>query len=75
MNIVPFPSQNLLDIPAMLRGLADAIEEGEYGEITTAMVLLDGPDALQTELFGESLSRYGAAGMLAFAQQQAVLDD
>ena len=33
---------NLLDVPATLRNIADAIERDEYGAINSAVVVLDG---------------------------------
>ena len=41
MNVVPLPSRDLQNIPAMLRKLADAIEAGEHGTPTECAVVLN----------------------------------
>lgn len=35
LNVVQLPTAPLTDIPAQLRQLADAIEAGDHGEVTT----------------------------------------
>lgn len=39
-EIVHLPGVSLRDIPAQLRGLADRIEAGEYGEVDTLFALM-----------------------------------
>lgn len=51
MNVVPFPTTSMMDVPAMLRNLADAIEAGEHGDVTTAIVLVPN-DGDRPALFG-----------------------
>ncbi|MBB5448416.1 MULTISPECIES: hypothetical protein [unclassified Paraburkholderia] len=53
MSVVALREVPLSDIPGMLRGLADAIESGEHGEVQAAGVVLDAP---QMPVFG-----FGAA--------------
>lgn len=69
-NVVGIPC--LADIPAQLRKFADAIERGQYGEVVSVYALIDTPDNLHTEVFGEELSRYEALGILAFAQAACI---
>lgn len=40
MNVVQFPENNLQDVPANLRRLADDIEAGRYGDIATSYTIL-----------------------------------
>lgn len=50
LNIVPSPSRNLADIPAMLRHTADRIEKGELGDVQMVFVIVpkldDWPDIM-----------------------------
>lgn len=41
LKVVQFPLGDLVDIPARLRDLADAIEEGNFGSPVTCIVVLD----------------------------------
>lgn len=41
MNIVDLPVNNLQDIPARLRGLADQIERGDYGDTHNLAWVID----------------------------------
>lgn len=50
MNIVDFPYKNLNDIPAMLRKFADAAENGDYGYLRTAFLIVENDD--DVEYFG-----------------------
>ena len=43
-TIHAIPSAKLQDIPAMLRGLADQIERGDYGGVVEAAVVTSGDD-------------------------------
>lgn len=38
--VLPFPKSNLSDIPAMLRQLADDIENGEHGEVSLCIAVI-----------------------------------
>lgn len=40
MEIVKFPKANLSEVATELRNLADSIDAGTHGEITTAFVIL-----------------------------------
>lgn len=42
LTVVEFPKSTLRDPAACLRDIADAIEAGEYGGVTSAVVLLFG---------------------------------
>jgi hypothetical protein len=71
-NLVVMRETNLLNIPATLRNIADAIEAGDYGEATGCALVLD---AATLEVFycgtGEAgpnthlLLHAGAAKMVA----------
>jgi len=63
------------DIASQLRAFADAVEAGEYGEVVTVYTLIDTPDNLHTEVWGEDLTRYEAIGLLEFAKRAALGED
>lgn len=43
LKVVPFPQQAAQNIPEVLRDLAKKIEEGEYGEVRTVLIVLPAP--------------------------------
>lgn len=43
-TIHALPSAELQDIPSMLRKIAEAIEAGEYGDVTEAAVVTNGDE-------------------------------
>lgn len=76
LKVVEFPKNSLADIPAKLRDLADAIEEGHFGEAQACVLVLHaqtlGVFALGTEADGTT-----AHYLLACAQrklEQPMLD-
>lgn len=73
-NVETLEIKLVSDIAAMARRFADAVEAGEYGDVITAMILIDTPDNLHTETWGENLSRYESLGFLEFAKR-AIFDD
>lgn len=55
LNVVQFPEQDLSDIPATLRRLADGIEKGEYGDCHhIAWVCDEGNSVISVGLCGQS---------------------
>lgn len=68
-NLVPI---RINDVPDMLRKFADQVENGYYGDVVTVYALIDTPENLHTEVFGEALSRYEALGMLELAKCAAL---
>lgn len=42
--LVQFPRQNLLDVPEMMREVADQIEQGMHGKISTVIMLIPIPE-------------------------------
>lgn len=40
LKVVPLGVNNLGDVPAMLRNLADKIENGAYGQVTSMIALM-----------------------------------
>ena len=69
MNVVPLPERpNLQNIPAMLRRFADDLERGDYGEIRTALMLLDTASEIHTFNWGASVTVFECAGLLEAAK-------
>lgn len=62
MKVVELPVGNLLDIPAMMRRVADAIERGEYKADHAALVLTDS-DGLRIFQWGPSITKWHMAGL------------
>lgn len=40
LNVVEFPGVNLMDVPAQLRAMADAIVDGQYEDVDTAYIVI-----------------------------------
>jgi hypothetical protein len=53
LRVVEFPAATYYDVAATLRRIADAVEAGEYGEIETGAIVLNGENL---EVFG--MGRY-----------------
>lgn len=73
-RVAAIPIGNLSDIADMARRFADAVDAGEYGSVLTAFVLIDTPENMFTETWGDELSVYKSIGMLEFAKR-AIFDD
>ena len=67
MNIVPLPVQNLNNVPALARQLADDIEAGEYGNVRRVIVVMDADD-LRTFSWGDIGDAYAGVGLLDAAK-------
>ena len=65
----------LNDIPAELRRLADEIESGEFGDISTIIAVIDSDGYLFTETLGRNPSRFEAVGMFELAKQETLNSD
>ena len=57
MYLVEFTKATLSDVPRVLRSIADTIEQGEYGEVTMAVVAIEGGDKC-IETFGAGSADY-----------------
>lgn len=75
MNVVPLPVSNLNDIPAMIRKLADAIENGDHGEVDTCLVVLDHDTGITQFGFGDVNGRYHVIGLLETAKMGHISGD
>jgi hypothetical protein len=67
-NVEAFPGVDLRDIALMARKFADSVEAGEFGEIETAMVMLEGSEGIQTFGWGDVVSFRESIGMLEIAK-------
>ena len=56
-NVYELPKATLADVPRVLRAIADEIEAGAYGEIDTAVVVLENKDGV-IEKFGAGCADY-----------------
>jgi hypothetical protein len=73
-NVSELPVSNLSDIAAMARKFADAVDAGEFPDLSTATLVLDGADGILTLHWGDCPTRYEAIGMLETAKQVIVQD-
>lgn len=67
-NVEAFPGLNLRDIAASARKFADAVEAGEFGEIETALVMIEGSEGIQTLGWGDVVSFRETIGTLEIAK-------
>jgi hypothetical protein len=73
-NIETIPIGNLQDIGDMARRFADQVEANDYGEVTRVMVIVETPDGLSANLWGENANGYEKIGMLASLQMMIFAD-
>lgn len=73
-NIETIPVGNLMDIGGMARRFADQVEAKDYGEVTRVMVIVETPDGLSANLWGENANGYEKIGMLASLQMMIFAD-
>lgn len=73
-TLVEFPKTTLTDVPAGLRAMADAIENGEYGEVALCAWVLSGDAELSVGLLGHSPSPAAEAHLLYALAQQTMLE-
>lgn len=53
LNVISFPERNLADVPASLRRMADAIDQGKYGDVNNIAWVIDcGDSEIRLGLFG-----------------------
>lgn len=71
-NVAPLETTNLADVPALLRHLADQIEEGEYGKVHTTAVVLEAEE-FPVFGFGASAHPQNVSELFACAHQKLVL--
>ena len=71
-NVEPFPGMNLADIRAMLVHVAGMIENGDFGKLANAILLLETDSGLETFHWGESNSAAESVGLLEFAKARIV---
>ena len=69
LKLLQFPGVDQRDIAASARRFADALDAGEYGETNSAVVVIDCPDQLWIEHWGETVSNYTAIGILETGKQ------
>lgn len=67
-NVEAFPALNLQDIAACARKFADSVDAGEFGQIASAMLVLDVEDGMETLHWGEAMSLREAIGTFDIAK-------
>jgi len=69
-KVVPLPPSGLAvtnrQLAERLRGLADEVEGGEWGDIDHVVAVIDGP-TLEHVVYGHVCSRATTVGMLTYA--------
>lgn len=71
-NVEPFPGVDLRDIAAAARKWADAVEAGEFGELETALVMVEGPEGIETFGWGNIVTFRDTIGMLEIAKAHLI---
>jgi hypothetical protein len=71
MKVVPLPVRNLRDVPAMMRQVANGIEQGEYAQLSHAIMVTVDADTGKLSVFhwGEDCEYRYVAGALLDASQ------
>lgn len=69
LKVVEFPHNTLADLPQKLRDLADAIEDGHFGDASECLVVLNA-DTLSVFGFGAEADGTVAHYLLACAQRK-----
>ena len=64
LKVVPLPVANLNDIPGMARLFADEVAKGLFGNVRSAVVILDTDDEVHTIHWGECSTLHQAIGIL-----------
>jgi hypothetical protein len=67
-NVEAFPGPNLRDIAEMARRFADSVEAGEFGDVETALVMVEGVEGIQTFGWGGVASFRETIGALEIAK-------
>lgn len=70
-NTVELNVYNFQDIAACARRFADQLEAGEQGKPTRIMLILDTPDGVALNLWGENVNGLEMMGLLEVAKQRA----
>ena len=67
-NVEAFPALNLQDIAACARKFADAVDAGEFGEISMAMLVVETEGTIDTLHWGECINIREAIGTFDIAK-------
>lgn len=70
-NTIDLNIYNFQDIAACARKFADQLEAGEQGEPTRVIVILDTPDGVALNLWGENVNGFEMVGLLEVAKLRA----
>ena len=74
-KVSALPIGNLMDIADMSRRFADEVNDGEYGEVRRAIVVVQGEDGALTIIgWGDSSSPFELMGICEAAKLQAFAD-
>ena len=67
-NVEAFPALNLQDIAACARKFADEVEKGSFGEVVSAMLVIDSDEGMDTLHWGEAMNIREAIGTFDIAK-------
>ena len=73
-NVVDIGVYNPMLIPSIARTFADKVEEGEFGEVTRAVVILETDEGLIKFFWGEAPTHLEAVGILQLALHDATVN-
>src|SRR5690348_5464605 len=74
-NTVELPVGNVRDIAGMLRLLADDVEAGVHGELTSLVTIAVQADGIALAWYGENCSHYELMGLFEAAKLRVFADD
>lgn len=68
LNVVQLPVSNLMDVPVMLRRLADDIEAGNYGTVESVFSIVESETEIALFGHGEARDCFYNIGLLEYAK-------
>ena len=74
-NVETIPVGNLMDMPGMLRRMADQVEAGEHGDLVSIISLVVRADGMTIHSHGEAISHYELMGLFEAAKLRVFADD
>lgn len=75
MNLLEFPLVPLTDIPARLRLLAEQIDDGELGDVTNIICVIETDETVRSLAIGQDGDQIRSIGLLHFAAANLCGDD
>jgi hypothetical protein len=74
-NVETLPIGNLRDLGGMAEELGERLRAGEFGNVSTVVTLIAGPDGLSIHSWGDAPSGYEMMGIFECAKLQCFAAD